>query len=143
METIEQTPDRGDAAASLAAVAAAERAVRDRPWPLWLYPANALLLGGVAIAGLIPSSMIGAIVVVALASAMAALNYGAGRRMGTPFAIPTSRGFRILVAASGAFVLLAMLARAAELPWAIIACTVGAIVAYALASVLHLRSTRR
>ncbi len=142
METIEQTPDPRDAAARLAAAADAQRAVRDRPWPIWLYPANALLLGGVALAGLIPSSMVGAIAVLIIASAMAALNLFAGRRIGTPFAIPTSRGFRILVTASAAFVIGALLARAAEVEWAIIACAVAAMLSYAIASVLHHRSTR-
>lgn len=143
METINSTPDPGEASDGLDAVADAQRAVRDRPWPLWLYPLNAFLLGGVALAGLIRSSMLAAFVVIILGTALAALNYWAGRLIGTPFAVPTSRGFRILAAASGAFVIVSLFARAADLEWVIIVCSAAAAISYGLGSVLHHRSTRR
>lgn len=143
METIDSSPDPRAASSALDAVAEAQRAVRDRPWPLWLYPLNALLLGGVALAGLIRPSMVAALVVLVLGATLAAVNHWAGRRMGTPFAVPTSRGFRILAAASGAFVIASLFARDAALEWAVIACAGGAVIAYSLGSVLHYRSTHR
>ncbi|QEW03227.1 hypothetical protein [Microbacterium lushaniae] len=143
METTAAIPDPGEAAASLDAIADAQTAVRDRPWPIWLYVINALLLGGVAIAGLVDSSTIGALVVGALAVALVALNYWAGRRMGAPFAVPTSRGFLLLVAVASVFVLGSLLARLADFDWGIIACAVGATSCYSIGAVLHFRSTRR
>ncbi|TFV82073.1 hypothetical protein E4V99_14165 [Microbacterium sp. dk485] len=142
METIDPTPGPGEAAAALDAVAEAQTAVRDRPWPMWLYPINAVLLGGVALAGLVDSSAIGALLIGVLAFCLVAVNYGAGRQVGTPFAIPTSRGFRVLVTAAAAFVVGALLARLADLDWVIIACAVGAASSYAVGAVLHFRSTR-
>ncbi|WBB65121.1 hypothetical protein [Micromonospora sp. WMMD812] len=143
METIDPNSDPHEASAGLKAVADAQRAVRDRPWPLWLYPANALVLGGLALTGLVESSMLAAFVVLVLGVALAALNYWAGHLMGTPFAVPTSRGFRILAALSGAFVIVSLFARAADLEWAIIVCVAGAAISYSLGSVLHYRSTHR
>jgi len=78
-----------------------------------------------------------------LGVALAALNYWAGRLMGTPFAVPTSRGFRVLAALSGAFVIVSLFVRAADLEWAIIVCAAGAAISYGLGSVLHYRSTHR
>ncbi|MFS8479339.1 MAG: hypothetical protein FWJ93_10370 [Micromonosporaceae bacterium] len=143
METIDRNPDPHEASAGLEAVAEAQRAVRDRPWPLWLYPTNALLLGGLALTGLVESSMLASLVMLVLGVALAALNYWAGRLMGTPFAVPTSRGFRVLAALSGAFVIVSLFVRAADLEWAIIVCAAGAAISYGLGSVLHYRSTHR
>lgn len=143
METTVPNPDRHEAAAALAGVADVRRAVRDRPWPVWLYPTNALLLGGLALAGLVQSSMLGSLIVLALGTAIAALNYWAGRLIGTPFAIPTNRGFRILAALSAVFVIASLFARAADLGWAIVACAAAATVSYSVGSVLHRRSTHR
>ena len=67
METIDRNPDPHEASAGLEAVAEAQRAVRDRPWPLWLYPANALLLGGLALTGLEPSMLASLVMLVPLA----------------------------------------------------------------------------
>jgi len=142
METIYPEPDPQQAAADLDAVADARRAVRDRRWPLWLYPTNALLLGALALAGLVDSSMLATFILLPLGVALARFNYWAGRRMGTPFAVPTSRGFRVLVALSGLCVLLSVFARAADLPWLIIACAVAAVISYGAGAALHHRSTR-
>ena len=57
--------------------------------------------------------------------------------MGTPFAVPTSRGFRVLAALSGVFVIVLLFVRAADLQWAIIVCAAGAAISYSLGSVLH------
>ncbi|WP_345420824.1 hypothetical protein [Pseudonocardia xishanensis] len=143
MATIEPDPDPREASTRLKAVADARRAVRDRPWPVWLYPLNALLLGGLALAGLLGSAMLATVVALVLGVALAALNYRAGRLIGTPFAIPSSTGFRALVAASGAFVIVSLFTRAAGLEWVIMVCAVGAVICYGLGSILHYRSTRR
>ncbi|GLU48424.1 hypothetical protein [Nocardiopsis ansamitocini] len=143
METINPNPDPREAAAGLDAAAGARRAVRDRPWPVWLYPINAILLGGLALAGLLHSSMLATFVVLIIGIALAALNYWAGRLMGAPFVIPTSTGFRILGAVSGAFVIGSLFARAAGLEWVIVVCAIGAVASYGLGSILHYRSTHR
>jgi len=143
METIESTPDPRSAASDLHAIVDAQRAVRDRPWPLWLYPCNAALLGGIALCGLIDSSMIGALVVLALALGLVALNSLAGRIMGTPFAIPTSWLFRVLVIASAVFVILSIPARTLGSDAAVIACAVAAAACYGVGAVVHARRTRR
>ncbi len=143
METIGPSPDSREASAGLDAIADAQHAVRDRPWPLWLYPTNALLLGALALTGVLESSMLAALLTIALAAALALLNYVAGRQMGTPFAIPTSRGFRILTALAAALVLLSVFARLADLDSVVVACAAGATISYAAGSVLHHRSTRR
>jgi|GEM_PF-3297118 len=143
METIHGAPDPREASAQLDAIAQAERQVRDRPWPLWLYPSNAVLLGGLALVGLLESSMLVAIVTVVIAVGFVALNYVAGQRIGTPFAIPSSRGFRTLVAVSAACVIASLAARIGGWDAAIIGCAVAAVVSYVAASVLHYRATRR
>ncbi len=101
------------------------------------------LAGWGALVGLLPSSILAAILMVVLASALAAFNYWAGRPMGTPYAIPTSTGFRVLVAVSGLFVMGSLFARPVGLDWVIVACAAGAVVSYAIASFFHYRSTRR
>lgn len=117
--------------------------MRDRPWPPWLYPVNAVLLGGVGLAALIESSVVHAAVVCALAAAAVSLNVWVGRRMGTPFVIPTSRGFQGCVALSAVFLVAAMAARDTDSSWIVIAGAVGATVSYLLGSVIHYRSTCR
>lgn len=141
METID--PDPREAAAGLDAVAAARRAVQDRPWPIWLYPTNAILLGGLALAGLLHPSILAASVTLIIGIVLAALNFWAGRLMGTAFAIPTSTGFRVLVAVSGVFVVVSVFARVAGAEWGIVGCALGAVVSYGAGSLVHYRSTHR
>jgi hypothetical protein len=105
-----------------------------------LYPTNALLVGAVALTGLIGSSVVAALAAVALACLLAAVNYRAGRAIGTPYAIPTNRGFRVLAALSGVFVVVSVLAGSAG--W-VLAGAAGAVVSYGVGSVLHYRSTHR
>jgi hypothetical protein len=143
METTGRSPSRREAATGLAAIAHAQRAVRDRPWPLWLYPTNALLLGGVALTGLIESSVFAALVALALGSVLAAVNYWAGHALGTPYAISTSRGFRMLAALSGAFVIASVLAPADGPGWLVLAGAAGAVISYSVGSAVHYRSTHR
>lgn len=139
METI----DPREAAAQLDAAADAARSIRDIPWPAWLYPANALLLGGLALDNLVRPSILAAILALVLAVGFVAINYWAGRRIGAPFAIPTSAGFRILAAVAAVFVLASLFTREFDTPWPTIACAVGAVTSYSIGSVLHWRSTHR
>lgn len=139
-ETTSLPPVPHEAAAGLDAITTAQRAIRDRPWPVWLYPTNALLLAGLALTDLLESSMLAAFVAVILGPALALINYLVGRRMGTPFAIPTHRGFCLLAALSAVFLIASLFASDAQLNWAIIACAAGAAISYGLASMLHSRS---
>lgn len=143
METNHSNPDPREAAAALDAVADAQRVVRDQPWPLWLYPANALLLGALVLAGLAHDSRLSSIATLVCAVTLALLNYWAGRLIGTPFAIPTSRGFLALVILAGVFMLASVFARGTGATWFIVFCAAGAVVSYGLGSVLHYRSTRK
>ncbi|MBE3000132.1 hypothetical protein IDM40_15670 [Nocardiopsis sp. HNM0947] len=136
-------PDPDSAASDLEAVANAERAVRDRPWPTWLYPANAVLLGALALAPLLPDPFsVG--VWLALVFAVVFLNAWAGRRMGTPFAFPTSRGFLSAVAIATLFLVTAMLVAQSGGPiWIAVVCAAGTSASYGIGSIVHHRSTRR
>lgn len=141
METKERPPGPTEAAADLFAVAAARRAVRDRPWPIWLYAANTLLLGAMATTPLLPDRA-------ALAAWMVsgigvfALNFWAGHRIGTPFAIPTSRGFGAAVAVSALFLAAALVVGDANgAQWVVLACAAGTALSYAAGSLIHYRST--
>lgn len=142
METIGSMPGRDEAAADLDAVADAQRAVRDRPWPTWLYPANAVLLGGMALTPMLSDSMKLA-ASLPLAAVVFALNYWVGLRIGTPFALPTNRGFLAAVAIAGLVMVTAVLAGSLDAPdWFFPVCAVGTAVSYGIGSVLHYRSTR-
>lgn len=141
METIDPSPGRHEAAADLVAVADAQRAVRDRPWPIWLYPANALLLGATALTPLLGSARLGAWVVLGLWVFI--LNYWAGHLIGTPFAIPTSRGFRLAVAVAALFLITAMAAGSLGPLWLVVGCAASTVISYGVGSVFHHRSTRR
>src|SRR5699024_10581733 len=125
----------------LSAVADAQRAVRDQPWPVWLYPTNALLLAGLALTGLLASSMLAAFTALILGVSLVVVNYWAGRRMGTPFAVPTSRSFRALLVVSAIFLIASLFASDANLEWAIIGCAAGAAISYGIGSIVHYRST--
>lgn len=66
METNGESSDRINAADGLDAIAAARRAVRDQPWPTWLYPTNALLLGAITLTSLLDSSMMASLLILVL-----------------------------------------------------------------------------
>ena len=143
VETIDRTPEPAEAAANLAAVADARRAVRDRPWPIWLYPANALALGTMASTPLLPE-LAALAAWVASGVAIFVLNFWAGHRMGTPFAIPTSREFGVAVATSTLFLVAALVFGYVEgADRLVVGCAVGTALSYAIGSLLHYRSTRR
>lgn len=143
METIASTPDPTEAAADLDSVADAQRAVRDRPWPLWLHPANAMLVGVFSLTPLLdePARVIA---FAATCLALLVLNFGAGHRIGTPFAIPTGAGFLAGLAVAAFFLAGAMLVNTFDGPaWGVVVCAAGASVSYAIGAIFHYRSTRR
>lgn len=142
METTRPTPDGAEAAAALAAIDRSQRAVRDTPWPVWIYPVNAVLLGAMALTPLVGTS--GPSAVVAVAFALVVANLAAGRSNGAPFALPTSRGFLVAVALSTLCVVLALVtASLTDSAAPVVALAVGATATYAAGSVVHHRSTHR
>ncbi|WP_017616243.1 hypothetical protein [Nocardiopsis salina] len=117
--------------------------MRDRPWPTWLYPANTVLLGALALAPLLPDpAFIGVWLV--LIFTVVSVNTWVGRRMGTPLAFPTSRGFLSAVAVAILFLLAAWLVEQMDEPtWITVLCAVGASAGYGIGSIVHHRSTHR
>ena len=135
-------PDPVAARAALDDVAAAQRAVRDTPWPVWLYPVNALLLGALSLTALLGDQRSTAALAVSLT--LVVTNLAAGYRMGTPYAVPTSRAFLTCVAASAACLVAAL--AAAELTdrtWPVVVLALGATGSYLVGAVFHRRSTAR
>ncbi|MBB2902568.1 hypothetical protein FHR75_003399 [Kineococcus radiotolerans] len=142
MENIAPTPDAAEARAALAEVQAVQRAVRDTPWPTWIYPVNALLLGALALTALVPEHRTG--LFLAASATILGVNVGAGYRMGTPWTLPTSRGFLAAVALAGACVLGALaVADHTDRTWPVVALAAAATASYLLAGVVHRRSTGR
>ena len=140
MESIGRTPDPAEAREALASIDRAQRAVRDTPWPTWIYPVNAALLGAMALTPLAPEHRrLSALVAVALL--VMAVNLAAGYRMGTPWTLPTSRTFLAAVAASGLCVLAAF--AVADNTWPVVTLAVAAAVLYLAGGVAHRRSTGR
>lgn len=139
MENNFSRPDAVAAADVLAGIEQDQRAVRDTPWPLWLYPVNSLLLVALGLSFLLPDGTTWVIpLVVAL---VLAANLLAGRINGVPFALPTSRTFLGLVALSG--VLLVSCRVAADVSATLtVALALAAGATYAVASWVHIRSTR-
>lgn len=143
MATNSDYSEKDEALESLDAIASACRTVRDQPWPMWLYPINAVLLGGIALTALLESSMWAALIVLGLAVSLAVINYRAGLQIGTPFAVPTSVGFRAFTFLAGACVIAAVLLRQTAADPVIIALAAGATASYVIASVVHYRSTHK
>ncbi len=142
MESIDRTPDAAEARAALADVQRAQRAVRDTPWPTWIYPVNALLLGAMAATALLRDDRNP--VFLAIGLTVLGVNVAAGYRMGTPWTVPTSRLFVALVLASGACVLAALVvADATTAAWPVLALAVAAAACYLVAGVVHRRTTGR
>jgi hypothetical protein len=142
MESIERGPDRTEAREALASIERAQRAVRDTPWPTWIYPVNAGLLGLMALTFLLQEHRTATLLVVA--SVMVGINVTAGYRMGTPWTLPTSRTFLALVATSGLCLVAAVVvADLTEAAWPVVVLAVTATVAYVAGGVAHRRSTGR
>ncbi|CCQ16363.1 putative uncharacterized protein [Rhodococcus sp. AW25M09] len=136
-------PTSSEARTALDDIDRVQRAVRDTPWPVWLYPVNALLVGAIALTPLLGD--VGRVVaLLTLAFATIAVNVITGYRMGTPWALPTSRGFLASVALSAAFVVVALAFADPPLPaWALVLLAVAAATTYSIGSFVHYRSTRR
>ncbi|WP_432520990.1 hypothetical protein [Kineococcus sp. SYSU DK006] len=133
-------PDPDEARAALAGIQQVQRAVRDTPWPTWLYPTNALLLGAMTLTFLLEQHRTAAFLAVALV--VAAVNLVAGYRMGAPWALPTSRLFLAAVAAAGACVVAALvLADLTRSSWPVLVLAVAATALYSAGAVAHRRST--
>jgi uncharacterized membrane protein (UPF0136 family) len=142
MESISPVPDAAAATKALAEIEFAQRAVRDTPWPVWLYPVNAVLLGAMALTTLLDEHSLTALFAVALV--VFAVNVLAGLRMGTPWAVPTSRGFLTAGAVSAGLLVAAVLtSRETDRAWPVVLLAVGTTVSYLIGSVIHHRSTRR
>lgn len=132
--------DAEQAAAALADIDRDQRAVRDTPWPLWLYPVNSILLTALGLSFLLPES--GMWVTLLVAFGIIGANLLAGRANGVPFALPTSRAFLGLVALSGALLLGAHAAvREIEGPGLAVVLSVAAGATYAVGCWVHRRST--
>lgn len=140
MENNSPAPNPAEARAALADIDTAQRAVRDTPWPTWLYPVNALLLGAMTLTFALGDD--GFVFLLAASATLIAVNMLAGYRMGTPFALPTSRVFLASVGAAiaclfAAFVVAELTAKA----WPIVVLAIAAAAVYLAGSVVHRRST--
>ncbi|WP_328470863.1 hypothetical protein OHA21_05640 [Actinoplanes sp. NBC_00393] len=140
MENNVHVPDPAEAREALANIDTAQRAVRDTPWPAWIYPVNALLLGAMTLTFALGDD--GFVFFLAGGAVLFAINMLAGYRMGTPFTLPTSRVFLTLAFASigcllAAFIVTELTAQR----WPIVVLAVAATVLYLAAGVVHRRST--
>ena len=143
MESIGRGPDSVEARDALASIQDVQRAVRDTPWPTWLYLLNAVLLGTMALTPLLQAER-RTNALIAIAVTIIGANATAGYRMGAPWVLPTSRGFLAAVGAS-AFCVVAALAVAdvTGRTWPIVALAVAAPTIYLAGAVAHRRSTGR
>lgn len=87
--------------------------------------------------------MMASLLILVLGVGVALINYRAGRLMGTPYAVPTSKVFLGLVILAGASTATAVVLRETLSEQGIIACAAGAIISYGLGSVVHYRSTHK
>lgn len=141
MENNRPAVDPAAAADALAEIDQDRRAVRDTPWPAWLYPVNSLLIAAIGLSFQLPERAMW--VTLALSLLLAGANLLAGRVNGVPFALPTSRLFVGLVAVSAVLLLASRTAaREADGPWLNVAVSLAAGATYAVASRVHFRSTR-
>lgn len=140
MENDVHVPDPAEAREALASIDTAQRAVRDTPWPTWIYPVNALALGAMTLSFALGDD--GFVFLLAASAVLIAVNVLAGYRMGTPFTLPTSRAFFALVGASMACLLAAIIvAGLTARAWPIIVLAVAATALYLAGGIAHRRST--
>ncbi|MCZ4560181.1 hypothetical protein O4160_04955 [Rhodococcus sp. IEGM 1401] len=139
MESIGR-PTPAEARTALDDIDRVQRAVRDTPWPIWLYPVNAVLLAVFALTALLDSQA----APLGVAAVIIAVNVITGYRMGTPWALPTNRGFLTCVALSA---LCVALAQAVGNPGGparpVLLLAIASASIYSIGSILHYRSTRR
>ncbi|MDI6628641.1 MAG: hypothetical protein QME72_13075 [Rhodococcus sp. (in: high G+C Gram-positive bacteria)] len=139
MESIGR-PTPAEARTALDDIDRVQRAVRDTPWPIWLYPVNAVLLAVFALTALVDSRA----AFLGVAALIVAVNVITGYRMGTPWALPTNRGFLTCVALSALCVALAQAVGNPGGPaWPVLLFAIAAASIYSIGSIVHYRSTRR
>lgn len=139
MESIGR-PTPAEARTALDDIDRVQRAVRDTPWPVWLYPINAALLALFALTALLDSRA----AFLGIAAVIVAVNVITGYRMGTPWALPTNRGFLTCVALSALCVALAQAVGNPSGPaWPVVLLAAAAAAIFSTGSILHYRSTRR
>ncbi|MEU4559544.1 hypothetical protein AB0F72_14260 [Actinoplanes sp. NPDC023936] len=140
MENNPHVPDPAEAREALATIDTAQRAVRDTPWPTWIYPVNALLLGAMTLTFAFGDD--GFAPLLAASAVLLAINMLAGYRMGTPYTLPTSRAFLALVGAAIACLLAAFIvAELTTRSWPIVVLAIAAAAFYLAGGVVHRRST--
>ncbi|AGZ44007.1 hypothetical protein [Actinoplanes friuliensis] len=140
MENNLDVPDAAEAREALAGIDSVQRAVRDTPWPTWIYPVNALLLAAMTLTFLLGDD--GFIPLLAVSATVIAVNLLAGYKMGTPYTLPTSRAFLASVVASGACVFAAFIvAEFTTQAWPFIVLALAAAASYLAGGVAHRRST--
>lgn len=142
MDSIDRDPDPAAAQAALDDIERAQHAVRDTPWPTWLYPVNAALLGALALTPILGEHRSNALL--ALSLVVVLVNMSAGYRLGIPWALPTSRGFLAGVAVSTACVVVSlMVGSLTDRSWPCVVLAIAAAACYLAGSVAHRRSTHR
>lgn len=142
MENNGRVPGPAEAREALASIEDAQRTIRNTPWPTWIYPVNAVLVGGMALTPLLGEHRTIALFAVALTTIV--VNLAAGYRMGTPWVLPTSRAFLASVAASTLLVVAAIVvADLTGRAWPVVVLAVAAAVTYLAGSVAHRASTGR
>lgn len=142
MENIER-PDADDARAALSQATAAGNAVRNTPWPSWLYPINAALVIVLGLTLLVERPL-GLPLTLATSAVMIVVNWLVARRLGVLYALPTSRTFLTFIGISAAcLIAIAVCGALFALPlWAGVSLTVAAGLSYLFGCLAHYRSTR-
>lgn len=141
MENIGRAPGSVEARDALASIQDVQQALRDTPWPTWLYPFNAVLLGALALTPLLEENRSSA--VLALALAVVTANVATGYRMGTPWVLPASRGFLVAVVASISCVVAALvISSLSARVWPILVLGGATTTLYLVGAVMHRGSTR-
>lgn len=140
MENIERETTASEARRALEGIESAQLAVRNTPWPTWIYPINAALLGALALSALVEQDR--RTIVLALMAVIIAINVYAGYRTGVPSAMPTSGMFVAVVAASGACVVAAfVVTEFTTSVWPVVVLAVLAAVGYLIGGRIHRVST--
>ncbi|WAC66218.1 hypothetical protein OVA14_13275 [Agrococcus sp. SL85] len=137
-------PSPAEARTALEGAAGARRAVQDLPWPAWLLVVNALGLGLLGLSPLAASGDApGALAPFLVGGAIAAANVLVGMRLGAPWAVPSSRGFRVAFAVAWTLSLGTMLLALALGPaWPVFAGAAATTLVAAVAMGLQRRGAR-
>lgn len=142
MENIDRPPNAQEAREALVDIQTVQRAVRNTPWPSWLYLVNAALLGALVLTLLLEEQQ--AVVFTAVAVVVVAVNVVAGYRSGAPWVLPTSLAFFVAVAVAVAGLCVFGAFAVAGLPgmsWLVVVLAACAMASYVLGAVAHRRSS--